>query len=187
MHQLEKHTGMHLQSGFGNCFNYLMRYLYENKTVQRNTKQSFYYSTFFLLTCSASDVTASDKLEVGKTEIFLNNKCQIVYIQNSKQKNVIDAKLPYSDTCDFVRISNTNVIKIERYYDAWVVLIQSHKKINPEDDVRYGCDTQFKALIIRDDMNVFLNPKSNGGSGCPPIDRDRLAFITLADEYVNKN
>ncbi|OAD22071.1 hypothetical protein THIOM_002144 [Candidatus Thiomargarita nelsonii] len=69
---------------------------------------------------------------------------------------------------------------------AWVVLIESHKKINSDEkDARYGCDTKFKGLIVRDDGKVFLNPEVNGGSGCPPIDRGRLAYISLAHDYVH--
>jgi len=63
---------------------------------------------------------------------------------------------------------------------------QSHRKVDmTEPDPRFGCTTRYKALIIRDNGKMSFNPESNGGTGCPPIDRDRHAFTYLADKYVH--
>jgi len=143
--------------------------------------------TATLLLCSFVASAQCNELRLGKIGIHLTEQCKVAWrIIGNNVISTIDVSLPYPETCDFIRISGTNVIRVERYYDAWVVLIESHKKINfDEKEPRYDCDTKFKGLIVRDDGKVFLNPEVNGGSGCPPIDRGRLAYISLAHDYVH--
>lgn len=154
-----------------------------------NTSRSYVLSiiTATLLLCSSVSSAQCNELRLGKIGIHLTDQCKVAWrIIGKNAISTIEVSLPYPETCDFVRISGTNVIRVERYYDAWVVLIESHKKINSDEkDARYGCDTKFKGLIVRDDGKVFLNPEVNGGSGCPPIDRGRLAYISLAHDYVH--
>ena len=130
----------------------------------------------------------NELLQFGEVTVSLKSGCELVLKGVSFGiDTVINVDLPYPNTCDFVRLQpGTNIVHAERYYDAWIVLIQSYKKIDREEkDPRFGCDTRYKAFIILDDGRFFLNPKSNGGSGCPPIHRDRHEFTSLAHEYVN--
>lgn len=127
-----------------------------------------------------------DPLIIGAVHLTLQPDGTLFVVGSADGETTIDLGLPYPETNDFVRRSVTNVVHIERYYDAWIVLVQSHRKVDmTEPDPRFGCTTRYKALIIRDNGKVSFNPESNGGTGCPPIDRDRHAFTYLADKYVH--
>lgn len=134
-------------------------------------------------------IVACDKNELtfGDISICINPNGNILYKRSLGKKHIIVVDLPYKNTLHFVKVGNTNIVKVERYYNAWIVLLQTYKREDEKTPAALACDTKFKALIIRDDGKVFLSKKSNGGSGCPPINRDRLAFTILADSYVSKN
>jgi len=129
-----------------------------------------------------------DKYELvfGKISIHINQDGNILWKSSYGKENIIVVDLPYKNTLHFVKVGNTNIVKVERYYNAWIVLLQTYKKEDENAPAALACDTKFKALIVCDDGKLFLSKKSNGGSGCPPINRDRLSFITLADPYVTK-
>lgn len=129
---------------------------------------------------------AREPLIVGSVRVSLEAGGLLSVAGGADGDTTIDVGLPYPETCDLVRWAGTNVVHIERYYDAWIVLLECYRKVDTtEVDPRFGCDTRYKALILRDDGRVFLNPESNGGTGCPPIDRDRHEFIYLAEKYVH--
>ena len=129
--------------------------------------------------------SAPHPLIVGSVSVTLQELGSLSVAGSADGVAVIDVDLPHPESCDFVRWAGTNVIHLERYYDAWIALIQCHSKVDEnETDPRFGCDTRYKALVVRDDGKVFLNPESNGGTGCPPIDRDRLQFTSLAEDYA---
>jgi hypothetical protein len=132
--------------------------------------------------------SSSEPLIIGSVRMTIERNGSLSALGRVKGNPTIEIGLPFPETCDFVRWPYTNVIHIERYWDAWVALIQCHRKVDTkEPDPRFGCDTKYKALVVRDDGEVFLNPNPKGGSGCPPILRDRLAFTYLADPYVHKD
>ena len=115
--------------------------------------------------------------------IELLNDCILKVASTSSvvKQPTIKVDLPYPETCEFVTLSDsTNIVRAEKYYDAWIVLVQSYRQVDKET-----CDTRYKAIIVRKDRKVFVSSKSNGGSGCPPIYRDRGAFTYLAHDYVN--
>jgi hypothetical protein len=129
---------------------------------------------------------APEPLVIGAVHLSLQPQGTLSVVGSADGDVTLDLGLPYPETNDFVRWVGTNVVHLERYYDAWIVLVQCHRKVDTsEADPRFGCDTQYKALIVRDDGKVFLNPESNGGTGCPPIDRDRHEFTYLADKFVH--
>lgn len=129
-----------------------------------------------------------ETLVVGSVRLSLQGHGALSVAGGAEGENVIQVDLPYLEKCDFVRWVGANVIHIEKYYDAWIALIQCHRKLEgKEANPRFGCDTRYKAVIVRDDGRVFLSQESNGGSGCPPIVRERHEFTYLADKYVHKD
>jgi hypothetical protein len=136
--------------------------------------------------CSAQD--SQNELRVGRFTLILSPGCKVRWHDvRTGAKGELDAALPYPETCAFIKAPDSKFVRVERYFDASVMLIESHKKVDAKEaDPRFGCDTRFKGLIARDDGKLFLNPEKNGGSGCPPIDRGRLAYTVVADPFVNK-
>lgn len=132
--------------------------------------------------------TNSCALRFGGMQVAIDADHNIVYGDEGKQqRQVIEVDMPHKDTLHFVTLGDTNVVKLERYHDAWVLLVQTSRQVDAEAPPGLGCETRFKALVVRDDGGLFLSEESNGGIGCPPIDRDRPAFTTLADPYVSKD
>jgi hypothetical protein len=133
-------------------------------------------------------VADGSPLHFGNATVQLIPGCRLSYQGSpSSAQRSVEVNLPNPETCAFVTIGHTNIVRVERYWDAWVLLVQSYTRSDLSAfDPRFGCSTQFKAVVVRDDGELFVSRETNGGTGCPPIDRDRLAFVTLADPYVLK-
>ena len=138
---------------------------------------------------SGAEVVLSipDPLRFGETFISVNADHNLVfYSKADSRKQEIAIDLPHKQTLHFVTLDGTNIVRAERYLDAWIVLLQTSQVTKPSESPLFACETNYRAVIVRDDGKVFVSKKSNGGSGCAPITRDRVAFIYLANPYINK-
>lgn len=135
----------------------------------------------------AADSSIPDPISFRDTFISINAAHNLVYYSRTdprKQEIAID--LPHKETLHFVTLDDSNIVKAERFWDAWIVLLQTSKRVKPSESPNLACETAYGAVIVRDDGKVFFNKKSSIGSGCAPITRDRLAFQYLANPYVTK-
>lgn len=135
----------------------------------------------------AAGLSTPNPLRFGDTFISVNAGHNVVFYSQAdprQQEIVID--LAHKETLHFVTLDNSNIVKAERFWDAWIVLLQTSKQVKPSEPPGRGCETSHGAVIVRDDGKVFFNRKPGYGVGCVPISRDRLAFIYLANPYVNK-
>lgn len=141
---------------------------------------------FSPLSCAA-DSSIPDPIRFGATFISVNADHNLVfYSQSDPRKQEIAIDLPHKHTLHFVTLDNSNIVKAERFWNAWIVLLQTSQVVKPAESPLLGCETMYRAVVVRDDGKVFVSKESNGGSGCAPITRDRVAFTTLANPYVNK-
>lgn len=135
----------------------------------------------------AAALSIPRQLRFGDTFISVNAEHNLMFYSQAdprKQEIVID--LPHKETLHFVTLDYSNIVKAERFWDTWIVLLQTSKRVKPSESPNLACETSHGAVIVRDDGKVFFNKTPGWGSGCPPISYDRLAFIYLANQYVNK-
>ena len=117
---------------------------------------------------------------------MFNQDHDISYVIGKGEKQVLVVDLPHKATAHFVTLSGTNIVKAERYYDAWILLVQTSRRIDEKAPKGLGCETRYKAVVVTHDGQVTLSRESNGGIGCAPIERDRLAFLVLAKPYIKQ-
>lgn len=136
---------------------------------------------------SVVDPLTPDPIRFGKTFISVNSNHDVIfYTETNPRKQEIAIDLPHKETLHFVMRDFSNVVHAERVWDAWIVLLETSKRIKPSESPNLACETFHGAVIVRDDGKVFFNKSSGSSSGCPPISADRLAFEYLADPYVTK-
>ena len=146
-------------------------------------KYAFTFLSLALWFSACGPIAAQDEfLRVHNIEIQLTKTGQIWWSSDGFQTRYeLQTKLPHPETLDFIRLGPTNVIHIERYWDAWIVLVQTWKKVATD-----RCDTNYQGLIVLDSGKVILDDRVRRSSVCPPFTRDRLAFQYVADPHVTK-
>lgn len=99
---------------------------------------------FWIILFIPTKIVACDKNELtfGNISICVNQNGNILYKRSLGKEHIIVVDLPYKNTLHFVKVGNTNIVKVERYYNAWIVLLQTYKREDEKTPATLACDTK---------------------------------------------
>jgi hypothetical protein len=103
--------------------------------------------------CGASALSSiPDPIYFGDTFICVNADHSVVfYSQAEPRKLEIAIDLPHKQTLHFVMLDDTNIVRSERYLDAWIVLLETSQRVKTSGFPKFDCETAYGAVIVRDD------------------------------------